>query len=171
MTIFESTDVPAVVNDPEVVTIQLGVRFKSNVDGKILGIRFYKGSQNTGTHVGSLWTSTGPSTGTRMATVNFTNETASGWQQANFAPPGVTITANTTYVAVYQTTVGHYSSDENYFAGTRGTVGVNNGPLHAFGNGESGGPNGVYSPGGTTVFPNQTWNASNYWVDVVFQPN
>jgi hypothetical protein len=108
--------------------------------------------------------------GTRMATATFTNETASGWQQANFAPPGVAITANIIYVAVYQTTVGHYSSDENYFAGIR-SAGVNSGSLHALGNDEFGGPNGVYSPGGTNVFPNQTWNASNYWVDVVFQPN
>ena len=75
-------------------------------------------------------------------------------------------------MADYQRTVGHYSSDTNYFAGAgAGAAGVNNGPLHAFGNGESpGGPNGVYRYGGSTLFPNQTWNASNYWVDVVFQP-
>ncbi|MGZ4977041.1 MAG: DUF4082 domain-containing protein [Methylobacter sp.] len=30
------------------------------------------------------------------------------------------------------------------------------------------GGNGVYVYGTGSAFPNQTWNASNYWVDVVF---
>ena len=94
----------------------------------------------------------------------FTNETASGWQQVNFATP-VAINANTTYVASYHTTVGHYSLNANYFAGG----GVDNGQLHALANSVS--ANGVYRYGASNLFPNQTWNASNYWVDVVFQPN
>jgi hypothetical protein len=39
--------------------------------------------------------------------------------------------------------------------------------LHALADGVDG-PNGVYAYGSTSSFPNQTWNASNYWVDVVF---
>jgi len=31
------------------------------------------------------------------------------------------------------------------------------------------GANGVYAYGSTSVFPAQTWNAANYWVDLVFQ--
>ena len=38
---------------------ELGVKFKSDIDGFITGIRFYKGPANNGTHVGNLWTSTG----------------------------------------------------------------------------------------------------------------
>jgi hypothetical protein len=59
--------------------------------------------------------------------------------------------------------VGHYSDDQNGFA----AAGVDNPPLHALANGAPGG-NGVYAYGAASVFPNQTWNASNYWVDVVF---
>ncbi len=40
-----------------------------------------QGGANTGTHVGSLWTSTG----TRLGTVTFSGESASGWQQASFS--------------------------------------------------------------------------------------
>ena len=40
--------------------------------GSISGVRFYKESDNTGTHTGSLWTSSG----TLLATGTFTNETA-----------------------------------------------------------------------------------------------
>src|SRR5439155_401369 len=90
--------------------VELGVLFKSDVNGNISGMRFYKSAANTGTHVGNLWSSTG----TLLGTATFTNETASGWQQMSFGTP-VAITANTTYVASYHTTVGHYSDDENYF--------------------------------------------------------
>jgi hypothetical protein len=75
----------------------------------------------------------------------------------------VTIQANTMYVVSYHTSVGNYSADSNHFASA-----VVNGPLTALADGAAGG-NGVflYGAGG---FPTQTHNASNYWVDVVFQP-
>jgi hypothetical protein len=129
------------------------------VDGQIVGIRFYKSTTNTGTHTGSLWSNAG----TRLATATFTGETASGWQQVNFATP-VAITANTVYVASYHTDVGHYSGDNNYFA----TAGVDNPPLHALRDGVSGG-NGLYI-GGPSAFPTNTYQSNNYWVDVVFVP-
>jgi hypothetical protein len=123
-------------------------------------VRFYKSSANTGTHVGSLWTASG----TLLARATFTNETASGWQQVTFSTP-VAITANTVYVASYHTDVGRYAGDNGYFA----TAGVDNGPLHALKDGVSGG-NGVYSYSSSPVFPTLTYNASNYWVDVMFSP-
>jgi hypothetical protein len=96
-----------------------------------------------------------------LATATFTGETASGWQQVNLSP-AVAIAANTVYVVSYHCTVGHYADDENFFA----TGGVDNPPLHALQNGVSG-VNGVYAYGSGT-FPNQGFNSSNYWVDVVF---
>ena len=161
LTVWPSSAVPGVVDSGPDSAVQLGVKFRSDVAGTIRGIRFYKAAGNTGTHVGSLWSITG----TRLANATFTNETASGWQQVNFATP-VAINANTTYVASYHTTVGRYSLNANYFA----SGGADNGPLHALATGVSGG-NGVYRYGASNLFPNQTWNASNYWVDVVFQPN
>ena len=104
----------------------------------------------------------GRATATRLATVTFTNETASGWQQALFATP-VAITSNTVYVASYHANNGHYSEDTNYFA----EQGVDHPPLHALADGVSGG-NGVYAYGASSVFPSQTWKAANYWVDVLF---
>jgi len=135
------------------------VKFRSDVDGAILGVRFYKSAANTGTHVGNLWTSTGAN----LAHVAFTGETASGWQQMNFATP-VSITANTLYVASYYCPAGHYSADQNYFGTAR-----DNAPLHAPADGASGG-NGLFVYGAASGFPNQTYLASNYWVDVVFSP-
>ena len=43
---------------------ELGVKFRSDVDGFITGIRFYKGAGNTGTHLGHLWSATGTLLGT-----------------------------------------------------------------------------------------------------------
>jgi uncharacterized protein (TIGR03437 family) len=122
-------------------------------------VRFYKSSQNTGTHTGSLWTRSG----SRLATVTFTNESASGWQQANFASP-VAITANTTYVISYRAPRGQYSVDDRYFT----TSAVTNGPLQALKDGADG-VNGVYRYG-NTAFPTKGYVGSNYWVDVVFSP-
>jgi hypothetical protein len=152
-TIWPSTAVPATIDNGASGALELGVSFKSDVSGSITGVRFYKSSTNTGTHVGHLWSSTGA----LLASVTFAGETASGWQQANFSSP-VAITANTVYVASYATSVGHFSADWNYFA----TSGVNNPPLHALQT-----PDGVY--GVMDSFPSSTHQSANYWVDVVFK--
>jgi hypothetical protein len=142
------------VNDPQAV--ELGVKFRVDTDGYVTALRFYKGPQNTGTHVGSLWTSDG----TLLASVVYQAETASGWQQESLGAP-IAVTANTTYVVSYHTTTGYYSFDAGYFA-----TAWDNAPLHALADGEDG-PNGVYRYG-ASAFPTDTYNASNYWVDVVF---
>jgi len=161
-TLWDNTVVPATIEDPDGTAqtqgIELGVKFQSNVDGFITGLRFYKGPGNTGTHVGSLWTASG----TLLSAVTFTNETASGWQEMALPAP-VAITGGTTYVASYHTDVGRYSANSAYFAGS----GFDNPPLRALSDGESGG-NGVYRYG-ASAFPNQTYNSANYWVDVVFE--
>jgi hypothetical protein len=138
--------------------LELGVQFESDTAGYIAGIRFYKSEANTGTHVAHLWSAAGA----LLATATFTNETPSGWQQANFPSP-VPIGANTVYVGSYQTSAGHFSLDQGYFA----TFGVDSSPLHAPAD-VSGSANGVYVFSSTPAFPTNTYNASNYWVDVVF---
>ena len=151
---------PATIDAGDPSAVELGIKFRSDVAGVVTGVRFYKAAANTGTHIGNLWTSTG----TLLGTVTFTNETASGWQQATFATP-ISIVANTTYVVSYYTPAGHYSDNVGFFA----SAGVDNPPLHALANGVDG-PNGVYRYGATSGFPNSSWNASNYWVDLVFSP-
>src|SRR5262249_18058325 len=104
------------------LTVELGVRFRSDVPGVVTGIRFYKGGVNdNGSHTGSLWTNGGQV----LATGTFTNETALGWQQLNFSSP-VAINANTTYVASYNTG-GSFYYNLHYYE----TQGVDNAPLHA----------------------------------------
>ncbi|WP_038974208.1 DUF4082 domain-containing protein, partial [Bradyrhizobium genomosp. III] len=158
VSLFSSNPTPSVVtvNDPN--SVELGMKFQASTTGDVMGLRFYKGPSNTGTHVADLWSSTG----TLLATATFTNETASGWQQVNFATP-VTITAGTTYIASYHT-AGNYSDDPNLFASS-----VTNGPLTAPSSASSGG-NGVYAYGSGSLFPTNTFNATSYAVDVLFRP-
>ena len=150
--LWSGSATPIVASEPDTNSVELGVKFSSNVAGSITGIRFYKGAGNGGTHVAHLWSSTG----NLLASATFTSETASGWQQVNFAKP-VAISANTTYVASYFAPAGHYADDTGYFSS-----GYSSGPLHVLANG------GVYAYGSQGGFPSQTWNASNYWVDLVF---
>jgi hypothetical protein len=159
-TIWNSSAVPASLAAADSKAAELGVRFRSDVAGVITGVRFYKGTTNTGTHTGSLWSNSG----NLLATATFTNETASGWQEVTFSQP-VAITANTVYVASYHTNVGHYSLNLNYFANA-----IDNAPLHALADGTTGG-NGLYAYGSGGVFPSSSWAQSNYWVDVAFVPN
>jgi methionine-rich copper-binding protein CopC len=157
-TIWPGTATPAVAAEADPDAVEVGVKFRSDTDGFVTGIRFYKGAGNTGTHIGNLWTRAG----INMGSVVFTSETATGWQTATFTNP-VAISANTTYVASYYAPNGRYASTDGGFA----SAGADNAPLHALRNGEDG-TNGVYRYGAGGGFPSNSWEAANYWVDVVF---
>src|ERR1700730_14897671 len=113
----DSPVTPSVADNPA----ELGVKFTASSAGSVYGIRFYKGPQNTGTHVVDLWSSNG----TKLASATAINETAGGWQEVDFSSP-VAISATTTYIAAYHTNPGFYSADTNYFNSAR-----TNGPLTA----------------------------------------
>lgn len=139
--------------------VEVGVKFVADLDGSITGIRFYKASANTGTHVGALWSASGQLLGQGT----FSGESASGWQTVTFASP-VAIAASTTYVASYLAPAGHYS-----VTGAGLASGVDNPPLHAVSNAQN--ANGLYLYGPVSAFPTNTFNAGNYWVDVLFAPS
>ena len=102
--LFSPSATPGTKTENDSNAVDLGVKFQATTNGTIVGIRFYKGPQSTGTHIGDLWSASG----TLLASATFTNETASGWQQVNFSSP-VSITAGTTYIASYEAPVGEYS--------------------------------------------------------------
>lgn len=157
LSIWSATAAPAGFAGADVPS-ELGVKFRSDVSGFVRGVRFYKHPQNTGTHVGNLW-SIG---GTRLATATFSNETASGWQEVNFAQP-VAIQPNVTYVASYHSPNGYYGFSFAQFA----TAGLSSPPLHVLPGNTSGG-NGVFTESASSAFPTSSYFNTNYWVDVLF---
>jgi len=155
--------VPANSDNNEGSPLNVGMIFYSDVAGQVTGIRFYKSTANTGTHIGVLW----DINGTKLAQVTFTGGTSSGWQSMTFASP-VSITANTMYVASYYSAGGHYADgDSSQDFNTTKT----NGPLHGIVSGYNGYVNGVFAYNNGVIFPEQTYQASNYFVDVLFSSN
>jgi hypothetical protein len=150
--LFSATDTPATAAVKDSGAISLGVKFTPSADGAVIGVRFYKGTGNGGTHTGSLWSSTG----SRLATATFVSESSTGWQTVYFAQP-VQVTSGTTYVASYFAPRGNYASTGSFFASK-----WTSGPLSA-----PAGTNGVYVYG-SDAFPTSSWSSTNYWVDPMF---
>ncbi|MCA1365772.1 DUF4082 domain-containing protein, partial [Bradyrhizobium sp. IC4059] len=140
------------------VGYELGMRFTSDTSGSIQAIRYYKAPGETGPHIGHIWSATGQ----ELATVTFTNEGESGWQQQALATP-LTIQAGTTYIV-------SVNINSNYVSTTQGFASaISNGGLNA--------PVGAgvfdLSKG---AFPTNVYQNANYFRDVVFaagssQPN
>jgi hypothetical protein len=152
-TLFAPDAAPTVPAADDAEAVELGVRFHADVAGTVVGVRFYQGAGNTGTHTGSLW----DAAGNRLSTARFPDSTATGWVTAQFTPP-VIVKADTTYVASYFAPHGHYAADQDYFVTDR-----TRGPLTAPREG-----NGAYVYGASGGFPTDSYKATNYWVDVQF---
>jgi hypothetical protein len=150
------SEMPKVADAGDASSVELGLRFTPAVDGFVTGVRFYKSLANTGVHTGSLWSSTG----TRLATVTFAGETATGWQTANFTSV-VAVSAGTSYTVSYNDPKGHYAATGGYWDYRGSSVG----PLTVAGGFGVPSP-GVYSTDGS--FPTSSYGNSNYFVDASF---
>lgn len=140
-------------SDGATTNYELGMKFQTDTAGQIVGVRFYKTSNESGTHTGRIWSASG----SQLASVVFTSETASGWQEQLLATP-LNITANTTYVVTVNTGNSYYVATDNGLQSQ-----VTNGDLLSVV-----GSNGVY--GSVGQFPTQTYQTSNYFRDIIFVP-
>jgi hypothetical protein len=128
---------------------EVGTRFRSSRPGRVIGVRFWRASGETGTNVLKVWSNGG----SKLAQATIASS-GSGWVEARLLQP-VAITANTTY---------RVSVNTNTKQAKKGGAYVFDGPL-------SNGP--LYSDGGyygqpTGVMPN-TESASYFFVDVLFE--
>jgi len=159
--VWPDNPTPQIVNPGDPTPIEVGMRFTSAVDGQVTGVRYYQGPANTGEHFGRLWSNSGQ----LLATGTFATDNTPGWKTLTFATP-VNITANTIYIVSYYAPVGQYAVNPAYFTAAR-----SNYPLTAVAS-TGGQTNGLYRYGtqvlNSTNPPNSSYNASNYWVDVVF---
>lgn len=134
----------------DTASVELGVRFSSDVDGRVTGIAFYRSAaDDAANHTVTLWDT---STGQALATATTQTETAAGWQLASFDTP-VSISAGTPYTASYTAPAGRYGFTSGGLSG-----GFANGHLSVPADG------GVFRYG--TGMPAESHMGSNYWVDV-----
>jgi hypothetical protein len=148
-----TTQKPALFSNNDGKDYELGLRFTATVAGQITGVRFYKSSSETGAHTGKIYSAGGA----LLGSVTFSGETASGWQTARFATP-ISINANTEYVVTVNTGNKYYVATVSGLA-----TQVSNGNLRSVV-----GNNGVYGAVGSK--PTQSFNNTNYFRDVIFNP-
>lgn len=155
--LWELSVTPGVPNWPDPsagsIGVELGVTFVTSEDTSVVGVRFYKGDLNTGTHLGTLWTEDG----VLLTTGTFTNETTSGWQDLVFDDP-VSISPGQVYVASYYSPTSNYSAVNDYFDAS-----VTTGPITAIA-GVGAEVNGVFRYSDASVYPDMSFRNSNYWV-------
>lgn len=149
------TDVtkPVSLPDSDARPVVLGVKFATAQPGKVTAIRYYKIDASTeGSAEGTLWDSTGQV----LAKAKFSSRDGIGWKTATLSSP-IAIRPGSSYVASYTAPKGRYAGDQQRLGG--GTT-VTTRDLTA--------QAGVYSY--ELAFPSRTWNNSNYYADIMFQP-
>lgn len=148
-----NNDNPVSLEYTDGVSYEMGMKFKSSVDGQILAIRYYNTVNESGTHIGRIWNNSG----TELANSTFINETAYGWQTQKLSSP-LSISANTTYIVSVNVNA-YYMALNNVF-----TNEINAGVLTGLS-----GSNGVF--GNINSFPTNSFSSSNYFRDIIFLPN
>ncbi|MGO4839458.1 DUF4082 domain-containing protein, partial [Rhizobiaceae sp. 2RAB30] len=79
--LFSASSTPTVLYDNDASQIEVGMKFSSTTAGRITALKFYRSAGDNGPDVLDLWTATG----TKLASVTFTNTAARGWQTVPLA--------------------------------------------------------------------------------------
>ena len=150
--LWEDDVAPAALTDSDTSAVELGMKFRVNVDGEIAAIQFYETAESDGAHPVSLWTADGQ----QLATQNYDGGSGAGWREVAFDQP-VNVHAGEIYIASYHAPQGRYAATDDFFWQS-----VDGGEVTALDHA------GVYNYGAAGSFPDHSYRASNYWVDVVF---
>ncbi len=126
--------------------LTLSVRITSSMNGYITKVRFYKDPIFTGSHIAYVWDSGGHV----LTQENFTNETASGWQEVTLSSP-VTVNSGVTYSVGYTLDNGFAVNNSAFPSHTAGPLTIIDG----------------YYKYAASTFPDQTVH-NNYLIDFTF---
>lgn len=170
-----TTQLPAIGNNFENAPLTLATAFYATEAGSITGGRMFAASNPQGTFQLVLWEvltediPSGSGTGTVLAQVNFPAMTAGTWNSVSFAAP-VAIQANKAYKIGVRMSLGSYAATGAFWNSdlvNGSLVGVQSNTLNATLNKTL--FNGSYKPDATD-YPNQTFNATSYFIDPTFEP-
>lgn len=146
----------------EAAVYTLGTKFKFNVPGKIYGLRFYL-DENDGNSRTIVLYEANEQYSLYFAAAPVRNE--KGWVEVIFASP-ITIDTSKYYLAcVDKSTAAKYYATNNYFSQEYASAGNE---VVAVANTES--ENGMFRHNGLGL-PDQSYQATFYWTDVVFVPD
>ncbi|MGP5071867.1 DUF4082 domain-containing protein [Arthrobacter rhombi] len=149
---FQENEEPTQLDPQDGSAVELGMRMKATQDVELHAVRYYKGPMASGKHTGTVW----DESGTKLATVTFSSETSSGWQTAYLDQP-VEIAANEVFTVSYHAPTGGYVFSPSAFS-----HGQSKGSLSLVGS------NGVFVYGSGSALPTDSWNDTNYFVDVLY---
>ncbi len=144
---------PTLSSTNDGTSYELAIRFRVNVPGQILAIRYWKAANDLAAHTGRLWSDLG----SLMASVAFANETSSGWQQQYFSKP-ITIFPDIYYRAAVNSSSGYAFTTQGFGSATSkanlyAAVGA-----------------GLFTTT-NSGFPNSSFNNNNYYRDIIFVPS
>lgn len=163
-TLFSAGDVPDQVVTSDATDYELGVKFTVDADGVASGLRYYRGEADAGdtdTRVLNLWAADG----SKLASVTVQSDPGvTGWQTGALST-AVQLDAGASYVVSYGTTQNYAYSGAFFGNDWISDDGHLTAPADGGGN-----ANGVFFAGGTDQFPTNSYNAANYWVDLIVDP-
>lgn len=140
--------------------VELGMVFMPKVNGVITHFRFYKtAAEDASEYTLNLWNAYGGN----AVLQKISAPGRGGWIRVALTTPA-RVSAGSYYVVSVHFAKGRYGGRSSVFSSARVR-----GNLTAPSTAQAGG-NGRYIYGSTTAFPTKTYNASSYYVDVVFSP-
>lgn len=148
--------------------VQFSVTLTAGQTAVLAGIRFFSasGAGELPQKI-TLWAVSGRAL-VVSETASWSGAAGSGWVTAMFAAPG-SLTSGASYKGTVTETnatpPNWYSSTGAYWA----TNGVTNGPLSAPNNAGGDGGQDTFNNAASVTYPLSSFNATNYWVDVVVQ--
>jgi len=177
---FDLPTTPAVADSTALVGgVTLGIKVVPLVAGKFTGVKFYRSPDHdwsvagAGPGWGTIWDQSGALRASALYPLAAPSDT--GWLTAMFPTP---LDVDRYYWYIAATITGLYSASYNFFYfrtlydfAHQTTTGMNrpaavmySPPNHAMAPG-----NGRFDYGDT--FPGSTYNATNYFIDVIFEPD
>lgn len=150
--IFADDLAPRTAADPDRRPVELGIRFSPQEDGSVTALQYYQGSRTRDVTSATLWSANGRVLGR----ATFAASRTVGWRTVQLKSP-VPLEAGETYVASYYAPHGGYAVTERDLTRRQ----VRNGFVLSSGA-------GVYRYGDSSRFPKDTYQGSNYLVDIVY---
>jgi hypothetical protein len=170
--LFGNVD-PGISTSNDAASYTMGMEFSVSADAPLAGIRFWSAPDATALPVGTAifdLDTPGIVTGTEDDSPSWSGVAGSGWVKNDY-DGSVILKAGTHYkVAILKDTSSTvYSVTPNYWAGSGpGASGETNGVISAPNSASTTGTIGQDSffTGGSWTAPNNSFNDSNYWIDV-----